>query len=271
MMNIGHRLRVLAFGLVPLVGLIPEAKAEGDCTSLLAAGNSEYPPYLWPDRQRDNLLGANTRILEAIGSELGIEIKVKHLGSWARVQELAQSGDIDLVAGAFYTDPRTRYMEYIRPAFLETTSSVWVSRDAGIEFSGRNDLVGRSVTTVINNSFGQDFDEFARHNLDLDYVGSLEQAYRMLAVGRTDFVLYEKQPGIAYAHLWELDDRIALSGPAISSEGLYLTLAHKSPCYSEQLVSSLTRAVNRLHATDQFQHALENAQQEWIRFNRNPQ
>jgi polar amino acid transport system substrate-binding protein len=266
MIKIYRSLAVLALGLMS-AAVSAKAGANSDCSQLLAAGNSEYPPYLWPDKKRDNLHGANADILQAIGSKLGIRIEVKHLGSWARVQELAQSGDIDLVAGAFYTEPRTRYMEYIHPAFLETTSSVWVTAGAGIGFSGQDDLIGRSVTTVINNSFGQKFDEFARQSLNLNYVASLEQAYRMLAAGRTDFVLYEKQPGIAYAHLWNLDEQIALSGPSISSEGLYLTLSRKSPCYSKQLVSRLKHAIEQLSEAGQFQKALENAQNEWIQFN----
>lgn len=242
------------------------AAAPEACRTLTATGNSEYPPYLWREGKEDRLLGANRIIMDELGRRLGITIQLQDVGSWARAQELAKTGDIDLIAGAFYTVPRTHYMDYIQPAFLDTTSIVWRKKGSSLPYAVKEDLKGRSVTTVINNSFGQEFDEFASQHLKLNYVTSLQQGFKMLAHGRTDFVLYEKNPGIAYAKLWGMSEAIDMMDNPISSEGLYLTISQRSVCNSEALRIQLAQTVAEMMAEGFMAEALQRGLDDWARF-----
>ena len=166
------------------------AKAD-ECKVLTATGNAEYPPYLWrKGGGGKELLGANRAIMDEIGRRLGLVIELQDVGSWARAQEMLKSGRIDLMAGAFYTVPRIQYMDYVYPAFLNTQSVVWRNTQSSMAYESREDLLGLKGLTVINNSFGQEFDEYAKKNLEIGHVASLKQAFLMVTRGRADYVLY---------------------------------------------------------------------------------
>jgi len=242
------------------------AEISPSCNHLYATGNPEYPPYLWRSGNDSNLVGANQIILNEIGKRLGINISLKDVGSWARAQEMAKSGQIDLIAGAFYTAPRSNYMDYISPAFLETTSVVWKRTESDQRFTAKEDLINQNITTVINNSFGQDFDEFAKENLKVTHVASLKQAFTMLTRGRTDFVLYEKHPGLAYTNSWGFQNEIEVIGTPISTEGLFLTLSKKSKCNSDSLRAEMKSVIDALHTENFMNRALTQGLQNWQHF-----
>lgn len=260
-------LRIIAASFMTLcLSSVAVAAPAYACKTLTATGNSEYPPYLWREGEGDRLLGANRIIMDELGRRMKITIQLQDVGSWARAQELLKTGDIDMIAGAFYTVPRTHYMNYIQPAFLDTTSVAWRQKGSELPFRNKEDLIDHSVTTVINNSFGQSFDEFARQSLNLNYVASLQQGFKMLSHGRTDFVLYEKNPGIAYAELWGVSDEIDLVDSPISSEGLYLTISHRSKCNSEPLREQLASTVQAMMDEGFMQKALQQGMEDWKRF-----
>ena len=179
-----------------VIALLPLSILRADeCSTLTATGNAEYPPYLWRDpKGGKQLLGANQYVVDEVAKRLGIVIELKDVGSWARAQEALKRGEVDLLAGAFYTDSRRHYMDYIYPAFLNTTSVVWSKPGVSDRYHAREDLIGLKGVTVIDNSFGQEFDEYIKAKLDLTYVPSLKQAFLMLSRDRADYILYEKNP-----------------------------------------------------------------------------
>lgn len=239
-----------------------------ECKVLTATGNSEYPPYLWrKGGDSKELLGANRVILDEVGRRLGLAIELQDVGSWARAQDMLKTGRIDLMAGAFFTIPRVQYMDYIHPAFLYTESVVWVQQERYIKFEVKEDLKDLPGVTVINNSFGQEFDEYASAELDIMYVSSLAQAFKMLSRGRAKYALYEKNPGLAYARALGYEN-LAVLNPPISSEGLFLTISHQSPCNTPQLRGALAKTVHDLMVEGFMDRALKQGLADWQEFAR---
>lgn len=221
--------------------------SQEECTKLIATGNPEYPPYLFKEHHESNkLIGANDEIIKLIAEKINIDIEVVYSGPWSRAQKEVREGRIDLIAGAFFTIPRAQYMDYIYPAFLTTKSVVWTNKMKPISFSRKEDLIGLKGITVINNSFGEEFDVFAKEKLSIASVASLKQAFKMMKLGRADYLLYEQSPAEAYAASWKIEDQAETVGPAISSEGLYLTLSHRSKCNTGTLRGKLTKALHEL-------------------------
>lgn len=236
--------------------------AEG-CKQLVATGNPEYPPYLWRDAIDVNrLIGANADLMQMVSKEIGIPINVRYAGSWARVQEEAKLGRIDLVAGAFFTLERLDYMDYVYPSFRETRSVVWERLAAPIKYQRWADLQGLSGVTVINNSFGEDFDRFAKTSLKIAAVPSLEQALKMLQLGRVDYLVYEDSPAMAYIAKLGIDGLTPLA-TSVSNESLYLTLAHKSPCNTSELRAALAKAMYKLTRQNVMKKMLDTNIQLW--------
>lgn len=219
------------------------------CDRLLVTGNPEYPPYLWRDpKNSEYLIGANADLLKRLGRELGITVEVMYTGPWSRAQQEVKSGRYDMLAGAFLTGERLGWMDYVHPAFLSTSSVVWQRAGADWPYRGWESLRDKQGGTVVNNSFGQSFDRFAKDFLSIDEVPSLDQALAMLVKGRIDYVLYERYPGQAHADKQGLSEQVEAQEPAISVEGLYLTLSHRSSCNTSVLRGQLAQAMLRLVA-----------------------
>lgn len=241
------------------------ARAEnGQCSMLVATGNPEYPPFLWRDPQHpDRLIGANADLLQQLGKALGVSIHVRYTGSWARAQEEARLGRVDLIAGAFLTPERQKLMDYIQPAFLTTDNVVWVRKGEAFPYARWEDLQGHTGGTLVNNSFGAAFDTFARERLTLEEVPSVAQEFQKLVLGRTDYALYERFPGLATASRLGLSDSLQALEPPISSEGLFLTMAHASPCYGPELRGQLQQKMTELTASGLPARLLQSNLQRW--------
>lgn len=240
------------------------ANTQANCKALTATGNPEYPPYLFRDKEDSTkLAGANAEILKLLGEYLGLEINIKHTGPWARAQKLVSKGQIDLIAGAFFTVPRAQYMDYVYPAFLNTESVVWSNKAKPIKYTSNKDLINLHGTTVIHNSFGEEFDKFAKSNLDIKTVSSLKQAFSILQLGRVDYLLYEKLPGRAYASHWGFSDQTVISEKPISTESLYLTISHLSKCNTGSLRGKITEALHHFSKSGLFEDALNTGMKLW--------
>lgn len=241
------------------------APAAPGCTQLVASGNPEYPPYLWrspSDPQR--LIGANAELMQWLSREVGIPIDTRYVGPWGRVQEEMRAGRIDLLAGAFFTLPRTEYMDYFHPAFRDTRTVVWTRSDRSVPYKRWSDLRSHQGVTVINNSFGVDFDQFARQSLKITQVATIEQAIQMLQRGRADYMIYEDSPAEAYAARIEGVSLQPLA-PAVANEGLHLTLSHRSRCNTPELRGRLTRALYKLAQERAMGRFVEQGIQLWRR------
>lgn len=252
-------LQVFALLLMPAF-----AVAAGKCERLVATGNPEYPPYLWRDPQNpQKLIGANADLLQHLAKELGVAVDIIYTGPWSRAQDEVRTGRVDLIAGAFLTLPRLESMDYVHPAFYFTPSVVWVHRGAEFPYAGWDDLRNRTGDTLVNNSFGQTFDAYAKSNLTLEGVASLTQAFQKLLLGRTDYVLYERYPGQALADSLGMQDDLLVLDPPISSEGLYLTLSHNSACNDAWLRGMLAKKMNEAVASGLPDDLLQRNLQRW--------
>ncbi|MFO7992677.1 MAG: transporter substrate-binding domain-containing protein [Marinobacter sp.] len=223
--------------LMVLFWLAPaHALPEDTCSKLSVSGNPEYPPLLWRDpAQPDRLTGAVPALLREIVEPMGLELVVRDLGSWARVLHVADLGDIDMVAGAFYTSERIGYMDYLLPPITHLPTVVWVPK--GREFVYRHwpDLLEKRGSTLIDNSFGQNFDRYAENNLRIEGVRTIEQSFQMALVDRVDYVLYELLQGqVMLENLGIARDFVALDQP-VSREGLFFTFTKSSPCNTFEL------------------------------------
>ena len=254
-----------SFLLMLSVLLMPfMAVAAGKCERLVATGNPEYPPYLWRDpRNPQQLIGANADLLQHLAKELGVTVEILYTGPWSRAQDEVRTGRVDLIAGAFLTLPRLEVMDYVHPAFYFTPSVVWVHRGAEFPYAGWEDLRNRTGDTLVNNSFGQQFDTYAESNLTLEGVASLTQAFQKLLLGRTDYVLYERYPGQALANSLGMQDDLLVLDPPISSEGLYLTLSHNSACNDAWLRGMLAKKMNEAIASGLPDDLLQRNLQRW--------
>ncbi len=217
------------------------------CKVLRVTGNPFYPPALWASKKNNNkLVGLAVEFLETALEPTGIEVNPINSDTWARAQVQARSGAVDMLAGAFITEERQTYMDYVQPPFMVMPSVVWVRKGAEFPYSTWSDLKGKHGVTLIDNSFGQSFDEFSAQNLEVMGVRSAEQIFQLISARRVDYGLYELYQGKAMGQVSPVLDDITYLLPAISSEGLYFTLSKSSPCRTPQLKLFLDERVKTL-------------------------
>lgn len=243
---IGHRL--CKFASIAATLLLPGmAMSENACDHLTATGNAEYPPYLWRDPHNpQQLIGANADLIKQLGARLGLDIKVVYGGPWSRAQEEVRAGRIDMLVGYFLTAERARTLNFVNPPFLFTSSMIWVRQDSAFPYHQWSDLIGRNGGTLVNNSYGQAFDDYARTHLSLEAVPTASQAFQKLILKRNDFVIFEQFPGIALAKKLGIDGEVKALEPPISSEGLYLALSPGSECLKPPLQNKINDEMKKI-------------------------
>ena len=241
--------RVLFF--LCLAGSVPQVfgQPENMCNTLVVSGNPEYPPLLWrPADDPSTLTGAVPALLQEIVEPLGITVQVRDLGSWARVLHQARTGELDLVAGAFVTDERQAFLDYVMPPITWKPTNIWVARGREFNYRYWSDLRGKRGATLINNSFGQDFDAFADEHLTIEGIRTIEQSFRMAKLGRVDYVLYEHLQGHAKLAKLGLEDEFVDLLPPISSEALHFAFPKNSVCNTEALREVFAKRVAEVTA-----------------------
>lgn len=254
--------RLLA--LCCLITLSAGAFAGAGCKNLKASGNPEYPPYLWRvDQDSNKMQGAIVLLMEYVSRQLDIEVDVHYVGPWGRVQEELAEGNLDMITGAFYTQERSYRMDYVRPPFQRTRTSVWVEKNNRFPYTSWQDLQSKSGVTVINNSFGQEFDEYAQRHLKIHQAVRLKQGLKMLLGNRVDYFLYEENPARAYASELGLLDQIVPLDHAVSTEDLFLTVSKMSPCNTPELRRRLASVMAQVKEDGMMETFLRQGMQQW--------
>ncbi|MGY8872721.1 MAG: substrate-binding periplasmic protein [Pseudomonadales bacterium] len=239
------------------------------CKLIRASGNAEYPPYLWRSEKSIYLHGAIAMLLEELAQEINTEIELVYSGPWGRVQEDVAAGRIDMIAGAFFTLPRTHYMDYIHPDMMRTKTAVWVNTNNPFPYTGWDDLKSYRGVTVINNSFGQEFDEYAKQQLTIEEVASLDQGLRMLSANRVDYLIYEENPGKAYAQKLNIKNLKAMP-LEITRQSLYLTMSKKSPCNSPEIRAKISKTLKKFTQNKRAEILLKRAHTLWAKKQQTP-
>lgn len=236
------------------------------CSRLTVTGNAEYPPILWRDKDHPGkLTGLAVELLELALQDSGIVIDVRDRGVWARAQQEVKHGEIDMLAGAFMTEPRKEYMDYIFPQFTNIPSVVWVKKGREFPFKVWDDLGSKRGGTLVYNSFGQNFDEYAKKHLNIRSSATVERSFSMLLADRFDYVLYELYQGMTILEVSGLKDSVTHLKKPISIEGLYFTLSKKSACNSLTLKLYLNKRMQEFKEFGTFEKLFDKHMQRWLK------
>ena len=249
--------------------LAPIAAWATECSRLTVSSNTEYPPYLWLTKtQPVQLEGSFVTLMQKLSSASGIELEVVYLGPWARTQAQAHAGKLDLI-GAFHTQARAAWLDYLEPALLPTNVAIWVNKQRPLEFNQLSDLSNYLGLTVTSNSLGQEFDQYAQENLNISEVSSVQQGLLMIEEQRADYLVYERVPGHIYALQLNTNEVVPLETP-VSRELLYLAVSKQSKCNSAALKEKLSMALKQAEQERWAEELLAPAQIKWLRSQQRP-
>ena len=224
------------------------ALADADCKKLVMTGNSEYPPVSWRDRtQPSKITSLAVDLVEMAMKEVGVPVESRYVGPWKRAHLAMRNGEVDVIQNAYMNEERKTYLEYTSTPYIMDPTVIFVKKGHKIDFKKKEDLVGLSGAAPLGESYGDDFDNFAKAKLKIDLTTSIEVAFRKLLAGRSQYVVFGLYPGVAAADTAGIGDQIEALPNSVINEGMYIAISKKSPCvkYKDHLSAKITEYVKQ--------------------------
>jgi len=192
---------------------------------LNASGHPEYPPIMW--REGNRIVGVGVKLVETVFNELGVEVKSQYIGPWNRVQASAKYGVIDVIVAAYKNPERETYMDYSEP-YMDDPVVVFVKRGNAFSFNHWRDLIGKTGSSTIGDSYGAEFDDFMANKLNIIKITDVRQNFDLLEIDRIDYSVFGLYPGLLTAERLGFRHKIEVLPTRVTSKDFYFTISKKS-------------------------------------------
>lgn len=221
-------MKAIFFFLAAFLLLLPIQTVAGEPYTV--SGNPKAPPVTW--EQYNKLTGVGPDIAQSILDELGIPYVISVEGNWQQVQEKCKEGSIDMLVGAYKNDERAAYMDYSLP-YLPQPTVIVVEKGKEFSFGRWESLIGKKGVSNVGESYGQEFDDFIKETLDVQYL-AFERAIQLLNRGEADYLIVDLFTALIYARLLQGEDAITILDPPVTTQTFHLTIA-KSSALTQQM------------------------------------
>ena len=222
------RTQWLALACLTAGALFPVAHAAPLCSKVVISGHPDYPPTTWYDGTR--LRGGWHAIAARVFSDLGVPYEFSYQGPWARVLSAAQGGRIDFIGTLKINPERQQYLTFSSVAGTPAPITVFTRRDAGLKYSGKEDLMGKLGGRTRGEGYGGEVDSFVNNWLMTEEVASFEINLKKLELGRIAYVITGYYPGTSKLALLGLEDKVVPLKPNLSEDLNHFAFVTKSPC-----------------------------------------
>jgi PAS domain S-box-containing protein len=149
---------------------------------LVVGGDHQNPPFEYLEQGAPT--GFNVELMRAVAQELGAEVEIR-LGPWAEVRKALELGQINALAGMYYSEERSRRVDFSLPHTM-ATMGLFVRTDSTIH--SIEDIRGKVVIV----QRGDIIDDYLREKKitnSIVQVTDPADELRLLASGRHDCAL----------------------------------------------------------------------------------
>jgi polar amino acid transport system substrate-binding protein len=150
-------------------------------------GINHEPPYTFVDANQQ-ASGLILDVMRRIESDLGLELQVVSC-PFPRCLKLAKEGKVDVIGGLIKNEERSRYLDFIEPAYMELNSSFvfYALKNKGLVVNDYEQLMGKRIAVVRKAAHFERFDKDIMLNKIM--VPSERVAMGMLLKDRVDIVI----------------------------------------------------------------------------------
>jgi PAS domain S-box-containing protein len=154
----------------------------GDRVKIVVGGDHGNPPYEFLKNGKPT--GFNIELMRAVADAVGADVEFR-LGPWSQVRGELEQGKIDALAGMYYSEERSRLVDFSVPHTM-VTAGLFVRRDSPLR--SIDDIKGKDVIV----QKGDAIDDYLRREgiaSRLIEVKDPADVLRLLASGRHDCAL----------------------------------------------------------------------------------
>jgi polar amino acid transport system substrate-binding protein len=198
------------------------------CQKLSVGGADGWEPVTYT-REDGKPAGLGLDILQSYAKNHGITLEIRLDIPWSRSIQMLEKGELDVLAGAYFTAERNQIFFYSAPFAYD---EIMVFQDAENEFdvTGLRDLIGYRGARPQGGSYGDYIDSFAEQRLDMIYSPTGDRILDLLQTGRVDYVMLGRFDGLANIYRDGLADEITIQEQPLEKNEVRLLFSRTSPC-----------------------------------------
>jgi polar amino acid transport system substrate-binding protein len=198
------------------------------CPKLSVGGADGWEPITYI-RENGDQDGLAIDILRNYASRSKLRLDVNLDIPWPRAIQMLAKGELDVIAGAYFTAERHQTYFYSLP-FANDDIIVFQRSDSQFPVVGLRDLVGYRGARPQGGSYGDYIDRFAQDHLDMIFSPTGNRIFDVLMNGRVDYVMLGRFDGMSNIYRDQLTDEIKAVEPPIDRNKVYFMFSRKSPC-----------------------------------------
>ncbi len=159
------------------------------------------------------------------------------------LQSQVEHGEADVLVAAYQTIDRKKVMAYPAQPFMDDANVLWVAKGKAFPFRQWSDLIGKTGTAMLGESYGEAFDRYIKEKLQIEWVSSPAQSLGKLELGRADYYPFSLYSGQIQVRQFGFEGKIEHLPEVLSTEGTYIAISRKSHLikYMPQIEASIAR------------------------------
>jgi len=209
---------------------------------IIVSGKPGYPPVSWG--QNGELTGLGYTVVKGLITHKAV-VKTRVL-PWKRVLVMAEQGMIDVVVGIRETPERSKHLAFIHTPLIEVSQNVFHLK--GTVINSKLDLKTKKGGFISGTVFNAEFAKYAKNNLTLSSVDTLEQNLKKLEYGRIQYFISPLLPTIHYINKNHMDIDIAFMAEPLFTTIEKIAISKASSCVT--LLDGMDKALQAMHQQD---------------------
>lgn len=184
-----------------------------------------WVPFLMKD-SKGNFYGFTVELMDEIALKLEARAVLQDV-PWKRGFKMMDTGEIDICSSLYVNEERkTKYI--FTESIIKNETRIFVKKERQFDFESFKDLKGKSIGKMLGASFGTEFDNFAKANINIveNPIGK-EALFKMLLINRIDGVLMDYSDGMSYIKKNSIKNIVVLDKPVNSVE-VFMAISKKS-------------------------------------------
>ena len=226
---------VLSFGIVLILTFVfnPRALASTECKTLHTAGAQQWFPDAFNEFEgRLKATGIAFDVLTLLARDLGVTLKIETGLPWKRIESKLDAGELDILAGNYWNEARSRKWLITAPfaaeeVYVVLSPSLSQTRGTDLSLNALAQYIGVMPRGI---SLGEKFDSI-KSNLNIIEVKDHDKMYEMMRRHRADYAVSPQSAALSHLNDPE-NDGMRISQSPISSNNVHFAISAKSKCAS---------------------------------------